>query len=192
MKKTLSMAIAVWAVASLSFGANVIHATFEGEPTDPGPPSGFNIYGHELMDRGVTDQQSYEGEQCGYIVADFGMDTWGVIMLSDFGEWDLRGATLSVALQANQSFTDKQPIIGFKLVDADGTGYRTDLAELGAADKSWVTFAQSVNDLVPDEDKGDEPGLDLANIVQYGVILFDRQDMDKMVTFYIDDIKATK
>jgi hypothetical protein len=53
-----------------------------------------------------------------------------------------------------------------------------------------VTFSQPVSALVQDEEAGEVPGIDLSRIVQYGVILFDRQDNNKVIKFYIDDLKA--
>jgi hypothetical protein len=182
--------LALASLLTVSLQAAVFDHGFEQEEPHAGPPRGFSTYGRSLADRAVTDKVSASGENSACIVADFGTENWGVIMLKDFGEWDLTGSTLSVKVRASTSFAGKQPIIAFKLIDEDGTGYRTAPKDLGAVDTSWVTFSQPVSALVQDEEAGEVPGIDLSRIVQYGVILFDRQDNNKVIKFYIDDLKA--
>ncbi|NCC50638.1 MAG: hypothetical protein EOM20_05420 [Spartobacteria bacterium] len=188
MKKWTAVIVAGLA-AQMSFGV-VFEYNFDDEPPAAGNPIGISTYGHELTDRGITKKTSASGKNSAFIVADFTMPKWGAIMITDPNVWDLFGATLSVKVHASHSFEGKQGVVGFKVVDGDGTGYRTAPEDLMVPTATWQTFSQNINQLVPDEEAGEVSGLDLSSIAQVGVIFYDRGDVEKIINFYVDDLKA--
>jgi hypothetical protein len=192
MRETARLLLLAAMVLATPAGAELFDDDFDEEPADGGSPNSYSVYGHEVMDRGVTTQTSKSGNQSAYVIANFSMDKWGVILLHDFGDWDLRNGTLHVSVRASTSFSSKEGVVGFKLVDADGTGYRTSQGALFKPTMSWKTFSQPVSELVKDDETGEDPELDLEHIAQYGVVFYDRGDVEKMVNFFIDDIKVTK
>jgi len=168
----------------------IFEENFDDQQKSSGDPERFSVYGRELTDRGITREKSKSGKKSAYISADFSKSEWGVIMIRDFGEWDLVGARLSVAVCASENLSRNRAVVGFKIVDADGTGYRTAPQDLGHVKDKWTVFSQETSALVPDDDLGDIQGLDLMHIAQYAVIFYDRQDYDKEITFFIDDFNA--
>jgi hypothetical protein len=189
MRKAAGMAVAVCISASACMGAVIKH-DFDDDTPSSGNPIGFNTYGHELADRGITAKTSASGKNSAFIVADFTQNKWGVIFISNMGDWDMTGNTLSANVRASTSFTGQKGVAGFKLVDQDGTGYRTAPEHLFCPSVSWENFSQNVAQLIPDEERGEIPGLDLSHIKQYGIVFYDRDDKEKIVNFYIDDFNV--
>lgn len=181
-----------WLALALGAAAAGFKDSFDAEPADGGSPQGFSVYGEETADRGVTKTTCFSGEQSAFVVADFSKELWGVIMLKDAGggPWDLTGGTLSAEICAPENLSTKKGICGFKLTDADGSGYRTPDAMLFAPAAGWQKFSQAANLLTQMDEPGSTPGLDLANIIQYGIVFFDRGDHNKVITFFVDDLEG--
>jgi hypothetical protein len=112
-------------------------------------------------------------------------------MLHDKGKWDLRNTELSVMIHASD-FEGKMGVVGFKLIDADGSDHRTADADLFVPSDNWTEFRQPVKSVSAVEAIGEKPGLDLEHIVHYGVIFYDRGDCENAVTFFVDDLQARK
>ena len=176
-------------LALAASGANFKN-TFDDEAPDAGAPDGFGVYGDETADRGVTENVSTSGKQSASVTADFGMDKWGVILLHEKGNWNLVNKDLSAQISSTVDFSGKKGVAAFKLVDADGSEYRTRDGDLFAPSGDWKEFRQSASSISQVEEPGKKTGLDLEHIVQYGIIFFDHGEYDQVVTFFVDDFLA--
>jgi hypothetical protein len=187
--KTVALA---WLALALGAAAQGFKDSFDAEPADGGSPQGFSVYGEETSDRGVTKTTCQSGEQSAFVVADFSKELWGVIMVKDAGggPWDLSGGTISAQVCAPEDLRSKQGVVGFKLVDADGSGYRTPDSLLFTPASGWQKFGQDARLLTQMDEPGSTPGLDLGNIIQYGIVFFDRGDHNKVITFFVDDLEG--
>ncbi|MBN1269042.1 MAG: hypothetical protein JXB04_05600 [Kiritimatiellae bacterium] len=188
--------VIAWAAFAAAATASdlLVDDNFDGEPADTGSPLSYSVYGYPVVDRGVTAKTAVSGRNSAYIVADFRMDTWGVILLHDalMEPIDLSAATLSAQVRASSGFRDKGGVVGFKLIDADGTGYRTADAELLVPTRDWQKLSQRAVELTQRDEDGEDAELDLKHIVQYGILFLDQGDVSKRVTFYVDDLQALK
>ena len=153
------------------------------------PPKGFKCYGIELRATGIDTRRPYSAPNSAFMRVDFSQESWGAIMLSDPGEWDLQNTILSVAVRTDKFIRGPKGVIGFKLVDSSGVEYRTDDADLFKPTKSWAVFAQSVTDITQAETGG---RLDLSNIVQVGILVLDPGTEESEITFHIDDFTAER
>ena len=139
--------------------------------------------------RGQATIESASGKQAVCVAADFSKEKWGFVMLHDKGKWDLRNSEMSVMIHASD-FSGRLGVVGFKLIDADGSDYRTADADLFVPSDNWTEFRQPAASISAVEAIGDQPGLDLEHIVHYGVICYDRGDCDNVVTFFVDDLQT--
>ena len=190
MKKRIQWIGICWLGLTLTALGAGFNNTFDEEAPDAGAPDGFGVYGDETSDRGVTENVSTSGKQAASITADFGMDKWGVILLHEKGNWDLANKTLSAQISSTVDFTGKKGVAAFKLIDADGSEYRTRDGDLFTPSGDWKEFRQSVSSVSQVEEPGKKPGLDLGHIVQYGIIFFDHGEYDQVVTFFVDDFQT--
>ena len=142
-----------------------------------------------LPGHGLTTTEDASGKQAACVAVDFGKEKWGFVMLHDKGKFDLRKSELSVMIHASD-FSGKLGVVGFKLIDADGSDYRTPDADLFVPSDNWTEFRERVETVSAVEAIGDQPGLDLEHIVHYGIICYDRGDCENVVTFLIDDLQA--
>ncbi len=190
MKKQAWMAGMIWVGCALAASAGGFKDSFDSEAADGGSPDGYSVYGDETLDRGVTKKTAASGEQSAFIVADFAQDKWGVILLHNPGQWSLNNAAMSAQVESTVDFTGKKGVIGFQLIDSDGTVCRTPDDKLFVPTQQWQTFRQRVDELTQTEESGKNPGLNLGEIVQYGVVLYDRGDQNGPVTFFVDDVQG--
>ena len=197
--KLLSAAL-VFVVSMLSpveagqTGDDVFSFTFDEEIKGARCPSEFSFYGEILMDFGITALNHVSKPHAVFLEADFSQEGWGVIMLSNPGQWDLSDASLSVSIRTPDSFHAEQGIIGFKLIDADGREVRTSDADLHLPGRTWDVFSQKTSDIALREAAGMDGDVDLAHIVQIGVVIFDppASASRALTSFYIDDLRASK
>lgn len=187
----MGLVMGVCATSALGAGAG-FKDTFDEEKPDAGAPEGYGVYGVETADRGVVETFSFSGKQAACITVDFTQDKWGVILVKERtkGSWDLTGCELSAQLAAPADLTGVQGMIGFKLVDADGTSVRTTESDLFVPGVDWAEFRQPVSALTMAEEPGKVAGLDLANITQVALVFYDRGDVEKVVNLFVDDVQA--
>lgn len=187
----LAAVVCGWAMSAAAGDAG-FKDTFDDEDPDAGPPQGYGVYGVETSDRGVVETFSFSGKQAACITVDFMQDKWGVILVKErkAGSWDLTGCELSAQIAAPADLSGAQGMIGFKIVDADGTSYRTTEQDLFVPGTDWAEFRQPVSALTMAEEAGKVAGLDLANITQVGIVFYDRGDVEKVVNFFVDDVQA--
>ena len=187
------MLAAMCVCATTGLGASVgFKDTFDDEKPDAGAPEGYGVYGVETADRGVVETYSHSGKQSTCITVDFTQDKWGVVLMKERtkGVWDLTGCELSAEIAAPSDVSGAQGIVGFKLVDADGTSCRTTEEALFVPGADWSEFRQPVEALTMAEEPGKVAGLDLANITQIGLVFYDRGDVEKVMNFFVDDVQA--
>ena len=165
---------------------------FSKERADAGSPDSFSVYGTQLQQCGVTRRAKNDTPQSTFIAMDMEQDSWGVILLHDPGQWDLSEATLSISCKASDNFAKKKGFVGFKVIDSDGSEYRTHDADLFRPTKKFQTFSQPISELQFVDQFGDIKGLDVENIVQYGIVMFDQADLDRSTTIYLDDFIAAR
>ena len=186
---TAALALCTFA-ASITFAS--IRDEFDDEKVCNGNPERYVAYGGSILDRGITRITSKSSPQAAFIVVDFKNANEGTNMMHKEGLWDLTGCTISVDVKANVNFRNKQGVVGFKLIDADGSVYRTADDDLFKPRQPWKRFSQHIADLVPTNQQGERSQLDERRIVQYGVIFADRDDHEKETTFYIDNFSAKR
>jgi hypothetical protein len=179
----------IWLSCALAASAG-FKDTFDSEPADAGSPDGYSLYGDELLDRGVSAKTCVSGKQEAFVVADFTQDKWGLILLHNPGQWTLNNATVSAQVLSLTDFTGKKGVVGFQLIDSDGTVYRTPDDKLLVPTQQWQLFSQPVSDISQEEEPGKNPGLNLGEIVQYGIVFYDRGDTEKAATFFVDDVQG--
>ena len=190
MKRILSGMVFCWLGLALAASGANFNNTFDDEAPDAGAPDDFGVYGDETSDSGVTENVSTSGKQSASVTADFGMDKWGVVLLHEKGSWNLVNKDVSAQISAAVDFTGKKGVAAFKLIDADGSEYRTRDGDLFVLSGDWKEFRQSVSSISQVEEPGKKTVLDLNHIVQYGIIFFDHGDYDEAVTFFVDDFKT--
>ncbi len=175
-----------------SDASSIFSFTFDGETENASGPSQFSFYGEMLRDFGITRMNRLSKPHAAFVVADFSEDSWGVIMLSHPGHWDLSEAHISVAIRTPDSFHGVQGIVGFKLIDANGKEVRTRDADLHMPGRYWNIFSQRTSDITLSDSGGADADVDLKNIVQVGVIIFDPPPTDSQAIskFFIDDLRA--
>lgn len=189
-KRTMAAALVVLLAAAGSQAAG-FKDSFDDADTSEKGVSGYSMYGDSTEDRGITAQRSVSGKQCAFVVVDMSKEHWGSIMLRDAGQWSVQGCTISAQVSTSSDLSTKGGLVAFKLIDADGTGARTRDANLFTLGPGWNRITQSADDLTQEDEPGSQPGLDLANIVQYGIIFYDRGDVNHPITFFVDDVEAT-
>ena len=75
-------------------------------------------------------------------------------------------------------------------IDSDGTVYRTPDDKLLVPPQQWQLFSQPVAEISQEEEPGKISGLNLEDIVQYGIVFYDRGDTEKAATFFVDDVQG--
>ncbi len=178
-------------------GEEIFSHTFDEESAKKRTADGFSIFGAELAGSAVTKREFVSRPNSACITVDMAQDTWGDILLKDEdmrgNTLDLRDATLSVKIKSSSSFAGSElGVVGFKLIDADGTENRTDEFDLFKPTSTFAEFKQHVSDLYFIETPGSDPALDLKHIARYAIVIYDKNDKNKKVTFYLDDFKAAR
>jgi len=170
----------------------VFNDTFEDDPLHVGVPRRYKVFGDEMRGGSITIDELGDGNHCAYVEIDFEKDTWGGLVLCNAGDLKLRGTEISVRVRAAVDMQAMDGVVGFKLIDADGTEFRTAEKDLFSPGTTWQTFSQKARKLVPCDIKGENPKLDLGHITHYGIAFYDRGDYNEQVTIFFDDFKAQK
>ncbi len=167
---------------------------FDSQTSGSIPINNYQVFGNELTDRGISSLTSVSPPNSAYLVADFSQADFGVIMNHDFQLLRLDpSATLSLSIKSDIDFIGNSfaGLIGFQLQDGDGTVFKTQTANLYTPNTGFTTFTQNISDITLIELSGQVAGLDLQNIVHYGILFIDRNDYNGTAIFHIDNVTLT-
>jgi len=164
-------------------------SNFDSEIQHDGLPDGFTAFG--LVDaKGVTTNRSFSSPNSAYVMINFSATGFGAgLVRKPLSEpLDIRGATLSIDVMTTEDLSANLGHIAFRLVDADGTIMRSSNVDMYAPNESFTTFTQPAYELDYADERGSIPGLDFEKIVSYGVLIMNRRDLKKVVTYYLDNL----
>ena len=176
MKKLFALTV------GCTLAAAVAHAdwldTFEADAVDAGAPDNYSIFGGSVADSGVTDGTSVSSPNSAFIVANLDNSAFGfaAILIHDtVAPMDFTtGINPFVSAQMSSTVDLPGSHIGFKLWDADGSEFRTADADLFPVGTSFSGIAQPLSAISQNDNAlAGTGGLDLANIVQYGIVVFE-------------------
>lgn len=193
IKVCIVFAISCLAVQGFAQDSSFRHDFDDESPAETGIVDGLDIFGGSLLSSGITIDQSVSPMNSAFFVgsnltAAIPPFKWGVFNTNATLNLSSPDITLSVDVKATTASSD--PHIAFQLVDADGTIHRTADADLLAVATDFTTFSQAPSDLALEPgEAGSTPGLDLENIVQYGILYLNTDTVDEN-TFYIDNFRT--
>ncbi len=164
-------------------------------PIESASIDGYTFFGLQRLSSGVQAGSGVGGSHAAFAVADFGATVQGfpgVGMIHDSVSLELRTDTaLSLNVRSTVDFSSALGVIGFQIVDADGTAVRTQDSDLFRPTGAPTVFSQNILELNTLDAPGQDSVLDLANVVQYGILMFDRNDVDAVAEFTIDNVTVT-
>lgn len=153
---------------------------------------GCDVFGHEVLDKGISENHYVSRRYSAFVVVDLDQSMWGgILTCSADGPLDMTEAHLSVQVRASKDLTEHLGIVGFQLVDSDGTAARTEPDQLFRATTEFKPFLQTAVDITLVTERGDDGVLNLKEITKYGILFVDRDDTKEIITFNLDDFTAT-
>ena len=172
------------------FAQNSFYHDFDEESVGEfGVVDGLSIFGGSLLSRGVTADESVSSPNSAFFISSNltagAAFKWGLFsppVTLDLSDPNL---VLSVDVKALQASGVQH--IAFQLADADGTTNRTANTDLFVVTTNFTTISQSPVDLKFED--GVDDGLDLENIVRYGLLYLLEDTVDEN-TFYIDNFRT--
>ena len=164
-------------------------SNFDSEIRHDGLPDGFKSFGI-VEAKGVTTNRSFSSPNSAYVMINFSETGWGAGLAHNpvSEPLDIRGARLSLDIMATEDLSANLGHIAFRLVDADGTIIRSSDVDMFSPNESFSTFTQPAYELDYADEPGSIPGLDFENIVSYGVLIMNKRDFKKVVTYYLDNL----
>jgi len=177
--------------ACASYGGTIFKSNFDKFTGEVRTPDGFRAYGAGVTDSGISRKMAASGKQAAFIALRMYGDFWGGLFMRKIEPTDMTGATLSVEVAADTDLSST-PMVAFKLIDADGSEFRTPDAMRLSPTTTFQRFQQAASQLSQCDKAGAQPGLDLENIVAYAVVFFDPKNLTQDVVFYMDDFTITK
>ncbi|MBN1269041.1 MAG: PEP-CTERM sorting domain-containing protein [Kiritimatiellae bacterium] len=190
MRACCLMLVTLFALGLTSAADIVFMDDFENVPlVESGNPPGWTIFGAPVLDRGMYTTQNHSPSASVWVAVSWAGWGWGAT--TDASTYDVGNdeTTVSCWMRANENLSAGS--VAMTIFDADGTQWRTADASLFQLTTDWAQYSSQLGDMVV-EAAGTTPGLDYANIVNFGFLAYTAgqtgEDIIQFDDFAVDTI----